>query len=241
MTEILFRDDAYARTVPATVVAATPDGIVLDRTIFYATGGGQPGDTGMIRWAGGEAVVTDTRKGETPDEIRHLVAEGSALPAPGTAVEQVLDWDRRYRHMRMHTALHLLCVAVPGDVTGGQIGAERSRLDFNLPSGALDAETITARLNELVAAGLPIETIWITDEEMAARPELVRTMSVKPPTGFGRVRLVRIGDAAAPTDLQPCGGTHVRNTAEIGALAIAKIENKGKQNRRVVITFAGEA
>jgi len=241
MTDLLFRDDAYAREATATVVAATPEGIVLDRTVFYATAGGQPGDTGAIRWSDGEAPVADTRKGTTPDEIRHVVADGAALPAPGTPVELALDWERRYRHMRMHTALHLLCVAVPGDVTGGQIGADRSRLDFNLPGDALDAAAITARLNELVAAALPIETEWISDEEMAARPELVRTMSVKPPSGFGRVRLVRIGDAASPVDLQPCGGTHVRNTAEIGALTVAKIENKGKQNRRVVITFAGEA
>lgn len=241
MTQLLFRDDAYARETTATVVDAAPDGIVLDRTLFYATAGGQPGDTGAIHWAGGEAAVSDTRKGAVPDEIRHIVPEGAALPAPGTPVELALDWERRYRHMRMHTALHLLCVAVPGDVTGGQIGAERSRLDFNLPGDALDAASITARLNELVAAALPIATEWITDEEMAARPELVRTMSVKPPSGLGRVRLVRIGDVAAPIDLQPCGGTHVRNTAEIGALAIAKIENKGKQNRRVVLTFAGEA
>jgi len=241
MTELLFRDDAYAREATATVVAATPEGIVLDRTVFYATAGGQPGDTGAIRWAGGEAAVAEARKGATPDEVRHLVAEGSALPAPGTPVALALDWERRHRHMRMHTALHLLCVAVPGDVTGGQIGAERSRLDFNLPGDALDAGAITAKLNELVAAALPIETEWITDEEMAARPELVRTMSVKPPSGFGRVRLVRIGDAASPVDLQPCGGTHVRNTSEIGALTVAKIENKGKQNRRVVLTFAGEA
>ncbi len=241
MTELLFRDDAYARDATATVVAATPEGIVLDRTVFYATAGGQPGDSGTIRWAGGETAVAEARKGATPDEVRHVVPEGAALPAPGTPVELALDWERRYRHMRMHTALHLLCVAVPGDVTGGQIGAERSRLDFNLPGDALDAAAIAARLNELVAAALPIETEWITDEEMAARPELVRTMSVKPPSGFGRVRLVRIGDAASPVDLQPCGGTHVRSTAEIGPLAIAKIENKGKQNRRVVLTFAGEA
>ncbi|WP_343714113.1 alanyl-tRNA editing protein [Inquilinus sp.] len=241
MTELLFRDDAYAREATATVVAATPEGIVLDRTVFYATAGGQPGDTGTIRWAGGEAAVADTRKGATPDEVRHVVADGTPLPAPGTPVALALDWERRHRHMRMHTALHLLCVAVPGDVTGGQIGAERSRLDFNLPGDALDAAAITARLNELVAAALPIGTEWITDEEMAARPELVRTMSVKPPSGMGRVRLVRIGDAASPVDLQPCGGTHVRNTSEIGALTVAKIENKGKQNRRVVLTFAGEA
>ncbi|HMG51285.1 MAG TPA: alanyl-tRNA editing protein [Inquilinus sp.] len=241
MTGLLFRDDAYLRIATATMVAATPEGIVLDRTIFYATGGGQPGDIGTIRWTGGEVAIADTRKGEAPDEIRHVPVEGAALPAPGTAVELALDWERRHRHMRMHTALHLLCIAVIGDVTGGQIGADRSRLDFNLPDGPPDAAAVTAELNRLVAAALPITTSWITDEEMAARPDLVRTMSVKPPTGSGRVRLVRIGDPEAPTDLQPCGGTHVRNTAEIGPLAIAKIENKGKQNRRIVITFAGEA
>lgn len=241
MTDLLFRDDAYLRTATARVVSAAPDGIVLDRTIFYATSGGQPGDTGVIRWDGGEAAVADTRKGEAPDEIRHIAADGSALPTPGTPVELALDWERRYRHMRMHTALHLLCVAVTGDVTGGQIGADRSRLDFNLPDGPPDPVALAQALNRLVDAALPIGTSWITDEEMAARPDLVRTMSVKPPSGSGRVRLVRIGDPSAPTDLQPCGGTHVANTSEIGGLAVAKIENKGKQNRRIVITFAGEA
>jgi misacylated tRNA(Ala) deacylase len=231
----LFREDSYARSCTARVVSAGPEGIRLDRTVFYPTGGGQPGDTGTIRWPQGEARIRDSLKGEGPDDVLHLPEEGAPLPAPGTEVEAVLDWDRRYAHMRMHTCMHLLCAVVPGSVTGGQVGAERSRLDFDLPSGSLDKEEISARLNELIQADRPVTPRWITDEEMAARPDLVRTMSVKPPTGSGRVRLLEIEG----TDLQPCGGTHVRRTGEIGAVEVVKIENKGKQNRRVVVALKG--
>lgn len=235
MTELLFRDDAYARDCSATVVAADEHGIALDRTVFYPTGGGQPGDTGVLRLDDGTTIaVVDTVKGAGPDDILHLVAPGTALPAAGTRVTAALDWERRHRHMRMHTCMHLLCAIVPGAVTGGQVGADRSRLDFDIPGEALDKAVLTERLNELVAADHAVEPRWITDDDLAARPELVRTMSVKPPTGQGRVRLLDI----AGVNLQPCGGTHVRRTAEIGRVEVAKVENKGRQNRRVVIAFA---
>ena len=230
---LLFRDDPYLTTCQATVTEVGDGWVVLDRTVFYATGGGQPGDTGVLRWADGEAAITDAVKGDGPDEVRHVLADGAAPPAPGTAVEALLDWPRRHRHMRMHTAMHLLCSLVEGDVTGGQVGAEKSRLDFNLPATALDKEDLTARLNALVAADHPVAARWIEDAELTRRPELVRTMSVKPPMGQGRVRLLLIGTDETPIDLQPCGGTHVARTGEIGPLRVSKIENKGRQNRRV--------
>ncbi|WP_374442582.1 alanyl-tRNA editing protein [Stella sp.] len=235
MTEAVFRDDAYLRECAANVLSADARGIVLDRTVFYPTGGGQPGDTGEIRLAdGGRVAIVDTVKGEGPDQILHIPAPGSALPEAGAAVVAAIDWERRHRHMRMHTCMHLLCAVVPGAVTGGQVGAERSRLDFDVPGEALDKGVLTEKLNALIAADHPVEPRWITDAEMAERPELVRTMSVKPPAGHGRVRLLDI----AGVDLQPCGGTHVRRTGEIGRVEVAKIENKGRQNRRVVIAFA---
>lgn len=239
MTALLFRDDATLARCAATVAAAGADGVRLDRTVFYPTGGGQPGDTGTLAWAGGALAVADTVKGAGPEDVVHRPAEpGAALPAPGTAVEAAIDWPRRHRHMRMHTALHLLCALVKGDVTGGQIGEARSRLDFNLPDGAPDRDRLTEDLNRLVDADHPVEAGWITDAELADRPGLVRTMSVKPPTGAGRIRLIRIGPADAPVDLQPCGGTHVARTAEIGRVEIARIESKGRLNRRIVLTLA---
>ena len=239
MTELLFRNDAYLRSCPATVLAADGTGIRLDRTVFYAAGGGQPGDSGVLRWAGGETPIVDAVKGDGTDEVVHVPAPGAPLPPAGAAVEAVLDWDRRHRHMRMHTALHLLCAVVPGEVTGGQVGAERSRLDFNVPTGTLDRAALTEALNRLIEAAHPVQPSWISDDELAARPELVRTMSVKPPSGSGRVRVLCIGPETAPVDLQPCGGTHVANTAEIGRIEVGKIENKGRQNRRVTLTLAG--
>lgn len=235
MTEAIFREDSYARECAATVLSADERGIVLDRTVFYPTGGGQPGDTGELRLVdGGTIAIVDAVKGDGPDEVRHVPAAGSALPAAGTAVVAAIDWERRHRHMRMHTCMHLLCSVVPGAVTGGQVGAERSRLDFDVPGATLDKAELTEKLNALIAADHPVQPRWITDAEMAERPELVRTMSVKPPTGHGRVRLLDI----AGIDLQPCGGTHVGRTGEIGRVAVAKIENKGRQNRRVIIAFA---
>ena len=236
-TELLFRDNAYLRDCTATVLAATPEGVLLDRTIFYPQGGGQPGDAGTLRWAGGEMAITNSIKGAEPDTVLHLPAEGAALPAPGTPVTAELDWPRRHRHMRMHTALHLLCSLIPGaGVTGGQVGAERSRLDFDLPNPPTK-EALTEGLNALVAANQPVGHHWITDAELDANPAMVRTLSVQPPRGAGQVRLVQVGAAEAPTDLQPCGGTHVARTGEIGRVEVTKLENKGKQNRRVYVVL----
>lgn len=236
MTEELFRDDAYLRRCEAIVTAVDESGIRLDRTVFYPMGGGQPGDIGSLRRVDGSTItIADTRKGAAPGEILHLPAPGQSLPAVGEKVTAEIDWERRHRHMRMHTCLHLLCAVVPAGVTGGQIGAERSRLDFDSGDLSLDKAAITEKLNQLIAANHPVQPRWITDDELAAKPELVRTMSVKPPTGQGRVRLLDV----AGVDLQPCGGTHVRATGEIGPVVVEKIESKGKRNRRVVVALAG--
>jgi misacylated tRNA(Ala) deacylase len=235
MTELLFREDGYLRSCCARVIAADARGIRLERTVFYPMGGGQPGDTGRLVIASGAVIdIVDTIKGELPDEVIHVPAPGAALPKPGGELVAEIDWERRYRLMRMHTCLHLLCSIVPGAVTGGQVADGRGRLDFDVPGSSLDKEAIASRLNALIAAARPVGPRWITDEELAAQPDLVRTMSVKPPVGTGRVRLMEI----AGVDLQPCGGTHVRNTAEIGPVVVAKIENKGRQNRRVILAFA---
>ena len=235
MTEPLFRDDPYARETEARIEAVTPEGgVVLDRTVFYPMGGGQPGDRGTLVWQGGEMTVADTRKG-ADGAILHLPADGASPPPVGAGVTARLDWDTRHRHMRVHTGLHLLSVVIPLPVTGGQIGAEKGRLDFDMPEAPEDRAALEARLNALIAEDLPVSAEWITDAELAARPEMVKTMSVAPPTGQGHVRLIRIGTGAATIDLQPCGGTHVASTGEIGRLALGKIEKKGKQNRRVSI------
>ena len=235
MTEELFRADAYLKSCEAVVTGVDAAGIGLDRTVFYPMGGGQPGDTGTLRRADGALVtVVDTRKGATASEIVHVRSPESPAPAVGERVIAELDWSRRHRHMRMHTCLHLLCAAVPAGVTGGQVGAARSRLDFDVGEMTLDKDAITAKLNALIAGDYAVVPRWITDEELAARPELVRTMSVKPPLGQGRVRLLDI----AGVDLQPCGGTHVRSTGEIGPVTVERIENKGKRNRRVVVAGA---
>jgi len=238
VTELLFREDGYLRSCTARVVSVDERGIRLDRTVFYPTGGGQPGDTGVLRLASGaEVPIADTVKGEGADEVIHVPAPGAALPEPGSEVAAEIDWERRHRLMRMHSCLHLLCTVVPGAVTGGQVSDGRGRLDFDVPGSALDKLAIEARLNELIAAGIEVTPRWIEDAELAARPELVRTMSVKPPSGAGRVRVIDIAGPAGSTDLQPCGGTHIRNTAEIGPIKISKIENKGRQNRRVNLSF----
>jgi len=235
MAELLFRDDAYLRSCEAIVLGDDERGIRLDRTVFYPTGGGQPGDSGVLRRADGSTIaIADARKGESVDEVLHVPAPGAAAPAVGETVTAEIDWDRRYRLMRMHTCLHLLCAVIPGAVTGGQISDGKARLDFDVPGEALDKDAITEKLNALIAADHPVTPRWISDEELAQRPELVRTMSVKPPTGFGRVRLLDI----AGVDLQPCGGTHIKHTAEIGRVEVTKIENKGRQNRRVNLAFA---
>lgn len=237
MTERLFMADAELREASATVLAASPEGIVLDRTIFYARGGGQPGDTGRLVWNGGEAVIVDTIKGDG-ETIIHLPVPGATLPAEGALVTGVLDWDRRFAHMRMHTAMHLLCAAIPGAaVTGGAVGAERSRLDFDLPDPPA-REAIEERLNALIAGDHPVSVEWVDESVLDTNPGLVRTLSVKPPRGTGRLRLVRIGAGDPPVDLQPCGGTHVAHTSLIGHVSVLKIENKGRQNRRIAIALA---
>ncbi|MEP3275201.1 MAG: alanyl-tRNA editing protein [Stappiaceae bacterium] len=232
MTELLFRDDAYLRSCEAQITAINErGGILLDRTLFYATGGGQPGDNGQIEFADGSKIdIATTVFGETKSQIVHVPAENQRIPEIGESVVLHVDWQKRYRYMRAHTALHLLSVAVPFPVTGGQISKDGGRLDFDIPEAGLDKEEIAEKTNDLIAGDHGVSSEWITDEELAANPGLVKTMSVKPPMGSGRVRLVRIGDSV---DLQPCGGTHVLSTLEIGKIGIPKIEKKGRQNRRV--------
>ena len=236
MTERLFLDAPALREVSASVLASAETGVVLDRTIFYARSGGQPGDTGVLRWDGGETAIADTIKGEG-ETILHVPAAGAVLPPAGATVIGTIDWDRRHRHMRMHTAMHLLCSLIKGAaVTGGSVGAERSRLDFDLPNPP-PKEEIEAGLNALIEADLPVAIEWVDESVLDTDPGLVRTMSVQPPRGMGRLRLMRIGDASL-VDLQPCGGTHVSRTGEIGRMTVVKIENKGKQNRRIIIAPA---
>lgn len=236
MTALLFTDDAYRRACDATVVGVQGNAVELDQTVFYAQGGGQPGDRGTLTLPDGSALaIANAVKGETPGQVLHLLAEGTTPPAPGTKVTAAVDWDRRHKLMRMHTALHLLSAVLPFPVTGGQVGDDKGRLDFDIPEATLDKDEIGAKLNALVAADHSVTSDWITDAELDARPDLVKTMSVQPPRGAGRVRLLKIGDGV---DLQPCGGTHVRRTGEIGPLAVAKIEKKGRLNRRVTIAFA---
>jgi misacylated tRNA(Ala) deacylase len=240
-TIAIHRGDAYARQCEAIVTQVAEDGVELDRTVFYPLGGGQAGDTGTLRLADGSRLaVVDARKSRrddaTPDDTLHVLDPGRDwLPklAVGTPVTAEIDWARRYRHMRFHTATHLLCAVVRELVDGCSITADYARLDFAM-TALLDKATVQHGLDELVARGLPVGCEWISDDELRANPQLVKSMSVSPPIGFGRVRLVRIADA----DLQPCGGTHVRNTAEIGAMRVAKIEKKSARTRRVVLEFA---
>jgi len=242
MTEALHRQDPYLRQCEATVVAAGPEGIVLDRSVFYPMGGGQAGDAGELRLADGRVLrIADTRKsrapGTGPDDALHLpVPDDQPLAAAlraGDAVSAAIDWERRHRHMRLHTATHLLCALVPHPVDGCSITATYARMDFATVE-PLDREALESGLARLVAGAHPVQADWITDEALAAQPELVRTMSVQPPVGHGRVRLLRIDGI----DLQPCGGTHVANTAEVGALRIVRIEKKSARTRRVVLEFA---
>lgn len=232
-TDPLFQQDGYLRRCDATVVEATDAGVILDRTVFYPLGGGQPGDTGVLRTADGrEWRVADTRKGEG-GRILHVLEAGASPPEAGTAVEAALDWTRRHAHMRMHTCLHLVGSVLRYGVTGGQIGADKGRLDFDTQD-EIDKDAVTAAVNALVEANHAVRSMWITDEELDRQPELVRTLSVQPPRGAGRIRLLDIPGV----DLQPCGGTHVAATGEIGPVAVTKVENKGKRNKRVYVGFA---
>jgi len=237
MTTLLFRDDAYLRDCEAKVLGINErGGIVLDKTVFYAQGGGQPGDAGTMTLADGTVVPIATAVWDNPEKtvVAHVPAAGSPLPAAGDSVRLALDWPLRLRRMRMHTALHLLSVALPYPVTGGSVNEDESRLDFDIPEAGLDKDAITAEVNRLIASDAAVTESWITDAELDANPGLVKTMSVKPPRGSGRVRLVKIEGI----DLQPCGGTHVRHLGEIGPVLITQIEKKGKQNRRVRLRLA---
>lgn len=238
MTEKLFLDDPALRSAAATVVASGAEGVVLDRTVFYAKGGGQPGDSGVLRWDGGAMVVAEAVKGEG-DAVLHVPAPDAVLPPVGALVTAEIDWDRRFAHMRMHTAMHLLCSLIKGAaVTGGSVGADKSRLDFDLPNPPAKEE-VEAGLNALITADYPVRIEWVDESVLDSDPGLVRTMSVQPPRGTGRLRLMRIGNDETLVDLQPCGGTHVSRTGEIGPVRVLKIENKGKQNRRIIIAPAG--
>ena len=240
MTEQLYRTDAYLRDCTARVLAVNErGGIVLDRTVFYAAAGGQPGDKGTLELQGGASCpIATTVYDADKTSIVHVAPEGSAPPQLGQTVRAVLDWESRLRLMRMHTCLHLLCALVKFPVTGGQVGAEEGRLDFDIEdASAVDKDKLTADLNALIAASHLVTERWITDAELEANPGLVRTMAVKPPAGTGKVRLVVIGENGA-VDLQPCGGTHVRTTGEIGRVAVTRIEKKGKLNRRIRVAFA---
>ena len=235
-TTLRFRDDAYATSCEAKILGITPEGgIVLDRTIFYAQGGGQPGDTGALVTSKGERIeIANTVYGADRSQVAHLVgAEAASRLTEGETVTLELDWPRRLKRMRVHTALHLLSVVLPYPVTGGSIGDGDGRLDFDIPDAGLDKTEVTEKLNALISRDAPVTERWITDEELDANPGLVKTMSVKPPRGSGRVRLVEIDGI----DLQPCGGTHVRRTGEIGSVVITDIEKKGKQNRRVRLSL----
>ena len=242
-TELVFQDTPYAKSCEAKVSVRTERGIELDRTVFYPTGGGQPGDWGRIRVPGwgevpelGEDVpIVDTIKGHGANAIIHVPAPEARLPEVGEAVVAVVDWPRRHRLMRMHTCMHLLSAVLPYPVTGGQVGDGTGRLDFDIPEAILDKGEIAAKLNALIQEGHAVGTEWISDEALAAQPELIKTMAVKPPSGLGQVRLVRIGEL----DLQPCGGTHVASTAEIGAITVTKTQKKGRHNRRVSLALVG--
>ncbi|MBB4050718.1 misacylated tRNA(Ala) deacylase [Devosia subaequoris] len=237
MTEFLFREDSYLQSTSAQVIEVTADGgVILDRTVFYATSGGQPGDSGRFSRSDGRGgeIATAVHPDGDKSRIVHVLADGSVAPETGETITVEINWDRRYRLMRMHTALHLLSVVFPFPVTGGSIGEDKGRLDFDMPEIPDDLPALEARLNAMIDADHAITAEWITDAEMAAQVDLIKTMKVKPPMGQGKVRLVRIGDV----DLQPCGGTHVAGTAEIGRVGLGKIEKKGKQNRRVSLLFA---
>ncbi len=231
MSEELFREDSYLKSCEAKIVAAADGGIELDRTVFYPGGGGQPGDSGIMRTQyGSELSVIDTLKDESGTIIHVLAEDASTMPGVGDTITLELDWDRRFKHMRMHTTLHLLCALVDGSITGAQVGADKSRVDFNI-SASPDKEKLGQDLNRLIEENHPVSISSISDAELDANPDLVRSLSVSPPRGSGNVRIINVDGV----DLQPCGGTHVGTTGEIGKVRIGKIENKGKQNRRINI------
>ena len=241
MTNLLFREDAYLRSASASVVSVSEHGgIVFDKSVFYPNSGGQAGDTGEISWPDkNSCVIENTVK--TDDGLPMLIASrDQVIPSVGTTCKQTLNWTKRYRHMRMHTALHLLSVVIPLPVTGGQITSEKGRLDFDMPDAPKDKKILEDQLNDLISKDYSVTETWISDDQLLQNPTLVKTMSVQPPMGTGKVRLVKIGNDSQTIDLQPCGGTHVRKTSEIGCIVFGKIEKKGRQNRRVSIKLADE-
>lgn len=239
MTDFLFRDAPYLTSCDAVITAIDERGFQTNRTIFYPMGGGQPGDVGRLILEGGEVVtIADTRKGDGPDGIIHVPAGGTAALKVGARGKLEIDWARRHRLMRMHTCLHLLSALVPFPVTGGQVGDGKGRLDFDMADSIPDKDTLTEKLNALISGDHAVTSRWITDEELLSSPDLVKTMAVKPPMGLGKVRLIEVVGVDRPLDLQACGGTHVKQTGEIGPVVVRKVENKGRQNRRVNIEFA---
>jgi len=233
MTDKLFLEDALLRHFDAVVTHVVPEGIILDRTAFYATSGGQPGDIGILN---GIPVTNTVKSKEIPGAIIHCV--DTSIFSVGQKVGGEIDWGRRHRHMRMHTALHLVCSLIKGHATGNQIGSDKSRIDFDVDMQDLDKDKLTSRLNDLINGNHAISTNWVDEAELDRNPALVRTLSVQPPRGTGTIRMVTIGNTEAPVDRQPCGGTHVAMTGEIGPIAITKIENKGKMNKRLIIELA---
>lgn len=232
MTKKAFYDDLYARELATKVSASRPGQVETEATIFYPMGGGQPGDTGYLSTGDGQQLrIMDTRYSEDRNHIVHFLEDTEATVDPGTEVTLTLDWERRHRHMRMHTCLHLMCSVITDPVTGGSVGESQSRLDFDAQSEMMDKETLTARLNALIQQGIPVNVESITDEQLDTNPDLVRTMSVQPPRGSGTIRMIRVEGV----DYQPCGGTHVTNTREIGEVVVSKIKSKGKQNKRVTV------
>lgn len=237
-TNPLFREDAYLKATPAKVIGLTDEGgVILDQTVFYATSGGQPGDSGLLRRADGSIIqIATTVNGATKNDFIHVPAEGETLPQLGEELIAEIDWERRFKLMQMHTACHLLSVICPFPVTGASVNIDDSRIDFDMQGNDLTKEQVSEKLMEMVNAASPVTTNWISDEELAANPDLVKSKNVRPPVGQGRIRLVLIGDNGS-VDSQPCGGTHVANTSEIGEIHIGKVEKKGKENRRYRIRF----
>ncbi len=230
MTEKVFYQDSYRKTLSSEVLEVVDRGVILAATIFYPLGGGQPGDTGKLTINGRDYRVGDTRFAPDRINIVHFIEdEDLSAIRPGDAVDMAIDWERRHRLMRMHTSMHLVCSLISAQATGGAVGETDSRLDFDLQGEVVDKDKLTAALNALVAKAIPVTVGSITDEELDANPGLVRTMSVQPPRGCGTIRTISIED----TDYQPCGGTHVANTAEIGELVVTSLKNKGKQNKRI--------
>lgn len=238
VTQALFRVDPMLKSTPAQVVAINDrGGIILDRTVFYATSGGQPGDTGYLERADGSRIaIAATVNGETKNDIIHVVAAGEPLPEVGETLTATIDWERRFKLMRMHTACHLLTVVCPYPITGASVSEDDSRIDFDIPDANFTKEDVTAQLMALVNADHPVFSTWITDEELADNPSLVKSKNVRPPVGAGRIQLVGIGEGGS-IDSQPCGGTHVTSTSQVGEIHIGKIEKKGRENRRFRIRF----